>query len=146
MKSWVYWIGGILCYEFFPWVIASKAWKHIFCWYLDSFKEVLLVAIVSSSPEASKSKLVSQIMWQKPITVTRSKKFTYFHEVADNFILFLDEIFIEREIQNDTTKAHVHRCWITQSLTWKNCSPKSAVIIEICVFDLLSYVTHFHSK
>ncbi len=84
--------------------------QRVFCRYLDSFKQALLVTMASSSPEASKSKLGSLIMWQKPMTATRSENLTYFHEVADNFILFLDEIFIEREIQNDTAKAHVHRC------------------------------------
>ena len=96
---------------------SMETGQWVFCRYLDSFEEALLVAMVSSSPEASKSKLGSLIMLQKPMTVTRSKNLTYFHEVADNFISFPDKIFIEREIQNDTAKAHVHRCQITQSLT-----------------------------
>ncbi len=36
--------------------------QWVFYRYLDSFKEALLVAMISSSPEASKSKLGSLIM------------------------------------------------------------------------------------
>ncbi|PBK83635.1 hypothetical protein ARMGADRAFT_1037800 [Armillaria gallica] len=53
---------------------SMETGQWVFCRYLDGFKEALLVAMVSSSPEASKN-----------------------------------EIFIEREIQNDTAKAHAQQ-------------------------------------